>query len=394
MISNNQQIELRFSANNLANKDFLSLSDPFLVCHSVADGYLIEKIGRTETVKDDLNPVWTTTISFTHNTSSSPPNLLVDIFDRDSTTDHKLTKHDFLGRALIRMHHVLASPDLSLTLRLVPAPRIPLLPLSRSRTMSNLLRRPSLSGLPRTCSTLSTEDDDEDYVPMPAAPDLKRATMTSRALHGVKGTLSVYAELLKTPAQGVPVVFRVSSALLKEIGGLHRKVTQFYELQRERPMANGDLVWSCVYRSKDGVNVTRENYVEFSSIALTEAQLHNMQPTRRLRLVFYKRNTRSTHEMISYCVTSMADLMDVRTDERKAIIPMEGTYSDDTGLGNVIVTRVEKTTSNAFNPNAADEIRIDLRADHFLHRRFTSSLNDSPKYNRKLRQVPKFLTLH
>lgn len=65
----------------------ISASDlsPFLVCH-ISNGQATERIGRTEIVKDDLNPVWTTTISFEYTHVTAASNLLIDIFDRDSAS--------------------------------------------------------------------------------------------------------------------------------------------------------------------------------------------------------------------------------------------------------------------------------------------------------------------
>lgn len=256
---------------------------------------------------------------------------------------------------------------------------------------SGILRSPS------TFSTLSTEEDDEEYVPRPAAPDLKRATSTPRAMKNVKGSLTVYAETLSA-RRGASIVFRVLSSLLKEMGPLRRKVTQFYELQRERRVGD-EIRWTCVYRSRDGVNVNRDNYVVFDEMSLTEQQLHNMQPNRKLRLAFYRRRHRKQHELISYCTTSVADVLATGFDERKAVIPMEGLFGDETGLGNVFVDRAERL--QAHNSHSHDEefdengeIHIYLRADHFINRRFVSSLNDAPKHVRRVRQLPTFITLH
>lgn len=187
------------------------------------------------------------------------------------------------------------------------------------------------------------------------------------------------------------------SALLKDTSPLRRKVTQFYELQRERRVGDRSE-WNCVYRSRDGVNVNRNNYVVFDEVSLTEQQVHNMQPSRKLRLAFYRRRHRVQHELISYCTTSMVELLATRYDERKAIIAMEGRYGDETGLGNVIVAKAERLTpethDHAGGLDENREIHIHLRADHFINDRYVSSLNDAPKYVRRVRQLPTFVTLH
>lgn len=149
-----------------------------------------------------------------------------------------------------------------------------------------------------------------------------------------------------------------------------------------------------MYRSKDGVNVDRNNYVVFDEMSVTEQQLHNMQPSRRLRLAFYKRHTRSKHQLISYAITSVEAVLATRGREREPAIPLEGEFGDDDGLGNVIVKHVERLPGSELDEEENGEIHIHLRVDHFLHKRFVSSLNNGPKHVRKLRQLPSFITLH
>lgn len=120
--SSGRKIELRFSAEDLVNKDIFSLSDPFLVCHTVRDGQPHTEVGRTETVQDDLNPVWATTFTFTYDAAVHQHTILVvDLFDRDSLHETALTKHDFLGRAAFQLSDLLKSDTLHLRLPLRPA---------------------------------------------------------------------------------------------------------------------------------------------------------------------------------------------------------------------------------------------------------------------------------
>lgn len=120
--SSGRKIELRFSAEDLVNKDIFSLSDPFLVCHTVRDGQPHTEVGRTETVQDDLNPVWATTFTFTYDaTIHQRTTLVVDLFDRDSPQESSLTKHDFLGRAAFQLSDLLQTDTLHLRLPLRPA---------------------------------------------------------------------------------------------------------------------------------------------------------------------------------------------------------------------------------------------------------------------------------
>lgn len=276
--------------------------------------------------------------------------LLLDLFDRDSTSDERLTKHDFLGRAVVRIRDILDAEGQCVTLKLGVAEVV-------------------WGG--STCSIGSSEDE---------GSELDRATSGAK---GVKGEVTVWAETVQR--RGREMRWRVSSALLKERSGLKRKVSQFWEIQRERWVGD-QLKWVTVYRSKDGINISRENYVVFDEVALTEQTLCNGEPNCRLRIAFYKRNCRVEHELVSYCETTLKDLFNFQED--RYTIPMEGRFVDDTGLGNVIVTR-----QRHYQQHHVEAI-INLRADHFLNARFTSSLNDAPKYVRKLRQLPSFITLH
>lgn len=91
-------VEVRFSCTNLADKDFLSLSDPFLVCHILHRGRRFEYVGETETVLDDVNPAWMTSFLFRKAVLANPDvQFVLHVFDEDGTDKAKLTTHDFLG---------------------------------------------------------------------------------------------------------------------------------------------------------------------------------------------------------------------------------------------------------------------------------------------------------
>lgn len=57
------KIELRVSAQHLPNLDVLSKSDPQLQVFLKAKTGQSVEIGRTEVVKDNLNPAWVTPIT-------------------------------------------------------------------------------------------------------------------------------------------------------------------------------------------------------------------------------------------------------------------------------------------------------------------------------------------
>lgn len=228
--------------------------------------------------------------------------------------------------------------------------------------------------------------------------DLVRATSSAWGSKKLSGTLSVFAEVLN-PQTGNIFIFTLSSALLRDTGAIGRRVTQYYEIQRQAPDDND--TWSCVYRSEDGLCVDSKQYVVFDEISITEQQLHNMNPKRPLRIAIYKRHTRKPHELISYVTTSMFNIMEAGNRTREVEINMEGEYSDDDALGKMFITCEEKVTQSvsetvdsSFSSGSSETIAVNMRADHFLHRRFVSSLSESIRGGRRLRQLPSFITLH
>uniref|UniRef100_A0A3B3QFF7 Copine 4 n=1 Tax=Paramormyrops kingsleyae TaxID=1676925 RepID=A0A3B3QFF7_9TELE len=57
---NDDYVELSFSARKLDDKDFFSKSDPFLEIFRMNDDTTLQLVHRTETVMNNLNPVWKT----------------------------------------------------------------------------------------------------------------------------------------------------------------------------------------------------------------------------------------------------------------------------------------------------------------------------------------------
>ncbi|XP_072316879.1 copine-4-like isoform X1 [Eucyclogobius newberryi] len=55
---NDDYIQLLFSARKLDDKDFFTKSDPFLEIYRINDDATLQLVYRTETVMNDLNPVW------------------------------------------------------------------------------------------------------------------------------------------------------------------------------------------------------------------------------------------------------------------------------------------------------------------------------------------------
>lgn len=91
---NDDYVELAFSAKKLDDKDFFSKSDPFLEIFRVNDDGTASLVHRTETIMNNLSPVWKSfKVSF--NTLCSGDHereLRCTVWDWDSNG-----KHDFIG---------------------------------------------------------------------------------------------------------------------------------------------------------------------------------------------------------------------------------------------------------------------------------------------------------
>uniref|UniRef100_A0AAZ3RR99 Copine-4 n=1 Tax=Oncorhynchus tshawytscha TaxID=74940 RepID=A0AAZ3RR99_ONCTS len=91
---NDDYVELSFSARKLDDKDFFSKSDPFLEIFRINDDGSGSLVHRTETVMNDLSPVWKS-FKVSLNTLCSGDHdrqLKCTVYDWDSNG-----KHDFIG---------------------------------------------------------------------------------------------------------------------------------------------------------------------------------------------------------------------------------------------------------------------------------------------------------
>jgi len=112
-------VELRLEADDLPNRDTLSLSDPFAVVSSTHFGGGYEEIGRTETVWDELNPRWATALPLQYVPGINATALRIDVYDLDTEDGEELEKQDFLGTTYTTLAAVLNADDGVLTLPLV-----------------------------------------------------------------------------------------------------------------------------------------------------------------------------------------------------------------------------------------------------------------------------------
>ncbi|XP_052002854.1 copine-4-like isoform X2 [Xyrauchen texanus] len=94
LTGNNDYVELSFSARKLDDKDFFSKSDPFLEIYRVNDDNTQQLVHRTETIMNNLNPVWKTFKTSLNSLCSGDHERILKctVWDWDSNG-----KHDFIG---------------------------------------------------------------------------------------------------------------------------------------------------------------------------------------------------------------------------------------------------------------------------------------------------------
>uniref|UniRef100_A0A915E6U7 Copine-3 n=1 Tax=Ditylenchus dipsaci TaxID=166011 RepID=A0A915E6U7_9BILA len=121
------RVELMLSARALADKDLFSKSDPICIVYlqnsspgaSTNDSYV--EVGRTETIKNCLNPQWNKKIYVNYYFEAKQP-LRFDIYDIDSHSQ-ALSQHDFLGRCECQLADIVAAPNGTINLQVRDASR-------------------------------------------------------------------------------------------------------------------------------------------------------------------------------------------------------------------------------------------------------------------------------
>lgn len=95
-----ETLELSFKASKLKNKDMLSKSDPMLVVSmSEEEGAEAKEVGRTEVIKDNVNPEWMTKILVDYRFEARQM-LILSVYDWDWKGDPKvdiLNKKSLIG---------------------------------------------------------------------------------------------------------------------------------------------------------------------------------------------------------------------------------------------------------------------------------------------------------
>ena len=99
---------LNLACRNLVNMDVFSKSDPMVVVlieKRSGNSSIYEEIGRTEIIKNNLNPDFTTPIKVAYYFEELQ-RLKFEVYDSDSSSAN-LNKHDFIGRAVCSLGSIM-----------------------------------------------------------------------------------------------------------------------------------------------------------------------------------------------------------------------------------------------------------------------------------------------
>ncbi len=100
-------VELSVRCENLADKDLLSKSDPICVMFIQGPTKKWHELGRTEMIKDNLNPSWEKRFVVDYNFETRQL-VKFEVYDWDMDSQ-RLSDHDFLGRCETTMGAIVSS---------------------------------------------------------------------------------------------------------------------------------------------------------------------------------------------------------------------------------------------------------------------------------------------
>ncbi|XP_021907197.1 protein BONZAI 3-like [Carica papaya] len=118
------QIELSLSASNLIDRDVTSKSDPITIMYLKKRDGIVEEIGRTEVILNNLNPCWIQKITVAFHFESLQT-LLFRVYDVDTRYHNlpvktlKLEDQEFLGEASCVLSEIVTRKNQTLTLDLL-----------------------------------------------------------------------------------------------------------------------------------------------------------------------------------------------------------------------------------------------------------------------------------
>jgi len=91
-----QMVKLHVSASDLPKMDLFSKSDPMCVLYTKAGDNSWMEIGRTESIKNNHNPMWNKTFNIDFLGEEVKQVIKFEVYDADSSTQ-TLKKQDFMG---------------------------------------------------------------------------------------------------------------------------------------------------------------------------------------------------------------------------------------------------------------------------------------------------------
>lgn len=116
-MKSHSRVEMHLSCNNLPNMDWFSKSDPIVCVYQKHNGQY-ELLGRTERIKNDLNPTFKTVISIDYFFEEFQE-LQFRVVDADGPPDDHMRNHDFLGSCQTSLANVVATVSGLTTMKLL-----------------------------------------------------------------------------------------------------------------------------------------------------------------------------------------------------------------------------------------------------------------------------------
>ncbi|KAG9390313.1 Copine [Carpediemonas membranifera] len=106
-------MELSVGLRNLPNLDVLSKTDPIVCIYQLKSGQLVE-VGRTEIIKDCLNPDFTDKIRINYYFETNQQ-LVIRAFDIDDWNSADMRRQEFIGETSMQLASILMAPRQSIT---------------------------------------------------------------------------------------------------------------------------------------------------------------------------------------------------------------------------------------------------------------------------------------
>jgi len=348
--------ELSFKCENLPNTDLLSLSDPFLVIYFMQGQEQIE-LSRTETVWNNLNPYFVTSIDVAMSVSLDP-DLKVEVYDRDAKSD-QLNRQDFLGSCKFRIREVVAATDKQLRLKL----------------QQQDVKKENKAWLVVFARKLRYPDDKRVARIKVLISDVKVKkglrldsicsfyTISFRHGENPDGNLMSNSSLLS----------RAGNSAMGRNGSVGSTTSEF-EIGRLREQASSLLLsmpkisqtWLPVYRSEvrslsdnnssDNSSVpsgalspsSLSSLVSFDEVELNLQLLCNSNMESHIRLEIWIFKADGNHDLYGYVVTTMAEIQQMIEGKAKREKELDGVFRDEEKIGRMKLLDGGKIESSVY----------------------------------------------